>query len=340
MAIRIAGEEKNMPVTEFLERNARLYPDEVALVELNPDEKDTQRTTWKEYGLIESDRFKPYRRQITWNIFDEKANRFANLLIGRGIKKGDKVAILMYNCLEWLPIYFGVLKSGAIAVPFNFRYDAEEILYCAELAEVDVIVFGSAFIGRLEINAERLSKGRLLIYVGDSCPSFAESYRELAADCSSQRPNVEITEEDFGAIYFSSGTTGFPKAILHKHQSLTQAAEMEQKHHGTSREDTFLCIPPLYHTGAKFHWMGSLVAGPGGAVKGHQARDYSVYGFEGALHHCLASCALGAGHFRRFGQGRAETGRIRTGAVAFDAYRCAAGSPFFNQALEGVFPPA
>ena len=45
------------------------------------------------------------------------------------IKKGDKVAILMYNCLEWLPIYFGVLKTGAIAVPFNFRYDAEEILY-------------------------------------------------------------------------------------------------------------------------------------------------------------------------------------------------------------------
>ena len=84
------------------------------------------------------------------------------------IKKGDKVAILMYNCLEWLPIYFGVLKTGAIAVPFNFRYDAEEILYCAELAEVDMIVFGPAFIGRIETNAERLSKGRLLIYVGDT----------------------------------------------------------------------------------------------------------------------------------------------------------------------------
>ena len=70
-----------------------------------------------------------------------------------------------------------------------------------------------------------------------------------------------ITEDDFGAIYFSSGTTGFPKAILHKHQSLTQAAQMEQKHHLTNRKDNFLCIPPLYHTGAKFHWMGSLVAG-------------------------------------------------------------------------------
>ncbi len=250
-----------MPVTEFLERNARLYPNEVALVELNPEQKDTMRKTWKEYELIEPNRFEPYRREITWSVFDEKANRFANMLLGRGIKKEDKVAIIMYNCLEWLPIYFGILKTGAIAVPFNFRYDADEILYCAELAEVDVIVFGPEFIGRIEANADRLGKGRLLIFVGDNCPQFAESYRELVADCSSTAPGIKLTEDDFGAIYFSSGTTGFPKAILHKHLSLTQAAEMEQKHHSTGRDDTFLCIPPLYHTGAKFHWMGSLVAG-------------------------------------------------------------------------------
>lgn len=251
-----------MPVMEYLERNAALYGDEVALVELNPAVADGRRMSWKEFSLIESNTFAPYRREITWRVFDEKANRCANLLIERGIRKGDKVAILMYNCLEWLPIYFGVLKTGAIAVPFNFRYDAAEILYCAELAEVDVIIFGPEFIGRIETNAERLSKGRLLIYVGDNCPSFAESYHIMVDDCSSLKPMVGgITEDDFGAIYFSSGTTGFPKAILHKHQSLTQAAQMEQKHHLTSREDNFLCIPPLYHTGAKFHWMGSLVAG-------------------------------------------------------------------------------
>ena len=250
-----------MPVMDFLERNAKLYPDEVALIELNPAEADNRRTTWKESELIEPNRFQPYRREITWKVFDEKANRCANMLKSRGVTKGDKVAIIMYNCLEWLPIYFGVLKAGAIAVPFNFRYDAEEILYCAELAQVDIIIFGPEFIGRIEANAERLSKGRLLIYVGDNCPAFAESYHLLVADCSSKAPERDITEDDFGAIYFSSGTTGFPKAILHKHQSLTQAAEMEQLHHKTGRDDVFLCIPPLYHTGAKFHWMGSLVAG-------------------------------------------------------------------------------
>ena len=250
-----------MPVTDLLERNHKLYGDEVALVELNPTMKDTRKTTWKEYDLVQQTSSVPYRREITWSVFDEKANRVANMLLSRGVQKGDRVAILMFNCLEWLPIYFGILKTGAIAVPFNFRFASDEIKYCADLAEVHVLFFGPEFIGRIEAIEEELSKGRLLIYVGDGCPTFAESYRELVADCSSQAPLVLLEDEDDAAIYFSSGTTGFPKAILHNHESLLQAAQMEQKHHLTNRDDVFLCIPPLYHTGAKFHWMGSLCAG-------------------------------------------------------------------------------
>ena len=250
-----------MPVTDLLERNHKLYGDEIALVELNPTMAENRKLTWKEYDLVQQVNPRPYRREITWSIFDEKANRVANMLLERGVKKGDRVAILMFNCLEWLPIYFGILKTGAIAVPFNFRFDADEIKYCADLAEVHILIFGPQFIGRLEGIADEIGKGRLLIYVGDGCPTFAENYRELVADCSSQAPLIRLEEEDDAAIYFSSGTTGFPKAILHNHESLMQAAQMEQKHHETGRDDCFLCIPPLYHTGAKFHWMGSLCAG-------------------------------------------------------------------------------
>ena len=139
-----------MPITELLERNAELYGDDVCLVELNPEIKEDRRKTWKDFDLIESNPKEPYKRKITWSVFDEKANRFANMLIRRGIKKGDKVGILLMNCLEWLPIYFGVLKTGAIAVPFNFRYASDEILYCAKLAEIDVLVFGPEFVGRIE----------------------------------------------------------------------------------------------------------------------------------------------------------------------------------------------
>ncbi len=250
-----------MPVTDFLERNVRLYGNEIALVERNPELRENRRTTWKEYDLMQPTSSEPYRREITWNIFNEKANRFANMLLSRGVKKGDKVAILMFNCLEWLPIYFGILKAGAIAVPFNFRYSSEEIQYCADLAQIDILVFGAEFIGRVEAIAEELSRGRLLIYAGDNCPTFAESYWELTANASSATPAILVTDDDDGAIYFSSGTTGFPKAILHKHRSMTQAAEMEQRHHAITHEDNFLCIPPLYHTGAKFHWFGSLISG-------------------------------------------------------------------------------
>ena len=247
-----------MPVTDLLERNAREHGDEIALIELNPTMNDPRKLSFKEFDLVQQTVPHPYRRQITWRTFDEKANRVANMLIDRGITKGEKVAILMFNCLEWLPIYFGILKTGAVAVPFNFRYTANEISYCLNLAEVDVLFFGPEFISRLQMNVDGIERGRLLFYVGDNCPDFAESYRELVSDYPSTSPGIALTNEDDGAIYFSSGTTGFPKAILHKHLSLYQAAEMEAVHHRTGKDDCFLCIPPLYHTGAKFHWMGSL----------------------------------------------------------------------------------
>ena len=250
-----------MPITDILEKNCRLYGDDVALVEINPEMPETKRTTWKEFDLIEPSRAAYYRREITWNVFNEKANRFANLLVERGIKKGEKVVILLMNCLEWLPIYFGILKTGALAVPLNFRYSADEIKYCVELAEIDILVFGPEFIGRVEEIADEISKGRLLYFVGDGCPGFAEDYNAHTANCSSQSPKIDVNDDDDAAIYFSSGTTGFPKAILHNHESLMHAAKAEQNHHGQTKDDVFLCIPPLYHTGAKMHWFGSLLTG-------------------------------------------------------------------------------
>ena len=90
-----------MPITELLEQNCKMYGNDICLVEINPEVKDKRRVTWKEYELIEPSHASYYRREITWNVFNEKANRFANLLLSRGVKKGDKVAILLMNCLEW-----------------------------------------------------------------------------------------------------------------------------------------------------------------------------------------------------------------------------------------------
>ena len=250
-----------MTIVDLLERNAAQKGDQVALVERNPERPETRRHTWREFELVETTVQEYYRRQITWGVFNEKANRVANALLARGIHREDKVAILMMNCLEWLPIYFGILKAGALAVPLNFRYSAEEIDYCLKLSEANALIFGPEFIGRVEQIADQISVNRLLIFAGDGCPAFAEDYRELTADASSQSPGIALSENDKAAIYFSSGTTGFPKAILHLHRALMHAAIVEQKHHGQTEDDVFLCIPPLYHTGAKMHWFGSLISG-------------------------------------------------------------------------------
>ena len=248
-------------ITEILERNAREWPTDVALVEINPQELENRHTTWREYSLIESSPVDKFRSELTWAAFDEKANRFANLLLSRGYRKGDKIAILLMNCLEWLPVYFGVLKAGCMVVPLNFRYTADEIRYCLDLADADALVFGPEFTGRVEQIIDRVPRVRSRIYVGDDCPSFAESYKTLVAAAKISNPCIRMYPEDEAAIYFSSGTTGFPKAIVLQHKCLLHSCEVERAHHGQTKDDVFLCIPPLYHTGAKMHWFGSFLVG-------------------------------------------------------------------------------
>ncbi len=250
-----------MVITDFLERNARLYGSESALVEINPSEERDKAQTWWDFNLIESaSPDTPYRREMSWKDFDRRANRFANLLLSRGLKKGTKVAILLMNCIEWLPIYFGILKAGCLAVPMNFRYAADEIKYCLELADVSVLVFGPEFVSRMDAIEGDLP-GVKMFYVGSDGPHYTEDCMGLMGFCSSSAPPVALSEEDDAAIYFSSGTTGFPKAILHNHKALICSCKAEQNHHSQTRQDTFLCIPPLYHTGAKMHWFGSLMSG-------------------------------------------------------------------------------
>jgi len=156
-----------MVITDFLERNARLYGSDIALVEVNPSEERDSAVTWREASLIaEAQPDAPYRRELSWRDFDRRANRFANFLLSRNVRRSTKVGILLMNCLEWLPIYFGILKAGCIAVPLNFRYASDEISYCLDLADVEVLVFGPEFTSRLDSIQESLTRVKLRLFVG------------------------------------------------------------------------------------------------------------------------------------------------------------------------------
>jgi len=237
-----------MIITEILARNARMFGEKIALIEREPA--------------------KATRRAINWKDFDDMANRTAHALMAKGIKKGDKVIHLLMNCLEWLPIYFGILRTGAWAVPLNFRFLARDIRYCADIAEAKAMIFGEEFIDRVDSIKGDLGTIKDYVFVGpaDSRPDYAEQLEAFLETGSTDEPRIPVGLTDEAGLYFTSGTTGTPKPILLAHRNLEFACVNENRHHNQTHEDNFLCIPPLYHTGGKMHWFGNFIVGAKGVI--------------------------------------------------------------------------
>lgn len=232
-----------MLIMEMLARNARMYGSEIAIVEREPA--------------------KAQRKEITWKMFDDQANQVAGALLKKGVRKGDRVALLMKNCMEWLPIYFGILRTGAWAVPLNFRFDAVDIQRCTQVAEAKVFIFGEDFVDRINEVKTSLDTVTSFVFLGpeEMRPTYAEPYNKMLSSGGAGVPAVEIEAADSAGLYFTSGTTGKPKATLLTHGNLEFACYVENAHHHQTHSDNFLCIPPLYHTGAKMHWFGNLIVG-------------------------------------------------------------------------------
>jgi acyl-CoA synthetase (AMP-forming)/AMP-acid ligase II len=228
-------------IGEMLSRNARLYPTDTALIERIPEKNE--------------------RREITWQQFDDAANRCANALIQWGIRKGDKVVHLMVNSIDWLIAYFGIIRTGAWAVPLNFRFTSNDIQYCVEVAEPRAMIFGEEFTDRIDAIHDAMPTIEHYCFVGKNVPSYSEAFEKVLEASPSNPPGIDITYDDPCGLYFTSGTTGRPKPILLTHKNMVCACITENAHHYQTRRDTFILIPPLYHTGAKMHWFGSLIVG-------------------------------------------------------------------------------
>jgi acyl-CoA synthetase (AMP-forming)/AMP-acid ligase II len=231
-------------IVEMLQNNACCYPDEVALVELTPSQK--------------------MRRQVTWKEFDEDANRIANYLISKGVQKGDKVVHWMRNSINWLTTYFGIIKTGAWVVPLNYRFNTQDFKFCTGIAGAKAAVFEDYFLKTVQ--EARPASVTEYIYLGDKCPDGMTDFDSILKTAFADAPNIKLSPQDECGLYFTSGTTGDPKPVLLTHRNMSFAAEVEQKHHHQTHEDNFILLPPLYHTGAKMHWFGSLITGAKGTI--------------------------------------------------------------------------
>lgn len=230
-----------MTILEMLARNRRMYPNDTALIELRPSQ-----------GL---------RKEITWQEFDGRVNRVANALIARGIRKDDKVIHWMMNSINWLEAYFGIIRTGAWAVPLNFRFTSQDFKYCADIAEGKVIILSEQFIDRVQPVRPQLSTIKNYIVTGPVTPEGMENFEQVVSKASPKPVEVGLKDDDECGLYFTSGTTGAPKPILLTYKNMECAAITENRHHYQTHKDNFILIPPLYHTGAKMHWFGNLIVG-------------------------------------------------------------------------------
>ncbi len=242
-----------MLMTELISRNAAEYPDEEAFVALDS----------AAIRPFDDEAYRAARQSLTWKEFDDYANQVANYFLSIGIGKGSRVSIMLLNRIEWLPIYFGILRSGAVAVPLNFRYAPSDIIRSVAFAEVDAIIFSDRCRDNLAASMDGISRVHTFLYLGDEdkCPSFALPFSRTVDKADASLPSVPLSREEMAAIYFSSGTTGSPKAVVYTHGTLESAWQLEYGNHHQVHSDTFILIPPLYHVGGKLHWSGNLPVG-------------------------------------------------------------------------------
>ncbi len=229
-----------MNLLDIIAKNSRTYPDETAFVEVKPVTKA--------------------RKEISWRRFEERVNKIANALGEMGVKQGDRVLLYGRNSINWLEVYFGVLKTGAWVAPLNYRFTNEDIAYCAKVSRPVVCFCDEEFAERMVAHRPNLPSVKQYISMGEKSFEGAERMESLIDRTPSKPFETELRDEEPCGLYFTSGTTGAPKPILLTQKNLFCSGVTEATNHLWKHDDSLLMIPPLYHS-AIGHLLGPMVVG-------------------------------------------------------------------------------
>jgi acyl-CoA synthetase (AMP-forming)/AMP-acid ligase II len=212
---------------ELVARNARRFPDREAVV----------------YG----------NTRLTYRQFNARINRLAHALMDMGVKKGEKVAILLYNCNQYLEAYLALAKMGAIAVPLNFRLHPEELNYIVNNSDAVTFILGETFVGTIRGIQKDLPKVRQYISVTEKPVEGMLHFESLLQKYPDDEPLVLVEDDDPVFIMYTAGTTGRPKGavITHKNQvvvwTLASLEISREPDIGDMSTWRALAAPPIFH---------------------------------------------------------------------------------------------
>jgi fatty-acyl-CoA synthase len=213
---------------EVLRMNAYLYPDKEGAADL--------------------------KRSMTFKQWNERSNRLANGLLRLGLKKGDRFAVIAYNCVEWLEMYAAAAKTGLIAVPIMFRLAPPEYEYIVKNSGAKAFIVAEQFVEGADSIRDKCKRVAHWIYLGSGrTPKGYLGYEALIKKSPAAEPDVKVTHDDVWTIMYTSGTTGRPKGVVRSHESyiaeyLLNIAAIELR-----RDDRCLLVMPMCHVNSIFY---------------------------------------------------------------------------------------
>jgi O-succinylbenzoate-CoA ligase len=211
----------------FLAKRARLSPNLEALVEVERN------------------------RRFSYTELDARANRIANVLLAMGVQKGDRVALLVMNGVEYIESYFGAAKIGAVLVPLNWRLVPDELDFIIGDSGSVVLIYDQEFDQTVNALHGRDLPLRDWLRIGaGERPGWAGDYDQLCADASTEEPEINASDDDLLFIMYTSGTTGLPKGAVHTHATMAWASISTNMTADIRYGDRYLVILPLFHVGA------------------------------------------------------------------------------------------
>jgi len=230
-------------------------------------------------------------RAMTFRLWNERACRLGNALLGLGLAKGARVAVLAYNCVEWAEIYAATAKAGLVAVPINFRLVGKEVRFIVENAEAEALIVQDELAGLIEaIRADLPVPAANVIQFGRSRPGEGgfRDYEAFLAQGSPGEPDVAVSPDDPWMLMYTSGTTGNPKGAIRSHRGAANLALCTEIELGIHRDDGALLVMPMCHANS-LYFFGAFVY-CGGSITIYSRKSFDP-------EHCLKTLAEGEATF-------------------------------------------
>ncbi len=200
-------------------------------------------------------------RRYTYALLSDRINRLANALSNLGVRKGEKVGLILFNGNEFVEAVFAIAKLGAVTVPLNYRLQQKELEYILNHSDVVVLIHDREFDPAVQALKPKLPRVRQYVVVGKEAPGGL-NYEKMLAESASREPEFQVSETDPASLIYTSGTTGLPKGAMLSHRNHLWSCLNSVLREGDYTLEKKVIIPiPLFHMAGFQRFLITLFLG-------------------------------------------------------------------------------